>query len=144
MRGNENRLIIMDVQILSASASISANLALEIPGIDTTYFEKTAWINLCKDYLPVHFFSWHLMMRGFFLFVLFLLVKKKISGTITGCYLSLPEQDHLVSVLKSPQNCSSASGSPWFSEGPYCEQKLNFGTWKSWSRVHQLSSSLLD
>lgn len=47
----------MDVQILSASASISVNLALEIPGIDTTYLEKTAWINLCKDYLPVNFFS---------------------------------------------------------------------------------------
>lgn len=71
-------------------------------------------------------------------------VKKKISGTLAGCHLSLPEQNHPVSVLKSAQNCSSASGSPWFPKGPYCEQELNFGTWKSWSRVHQLPSSLLD
>lgn len=71
-------------------------------------------------------------------------VKKKISGTLAGCHLSLPEQNHPVSVLKSAQNRSSASGSPWFPKGPYCEQELNFGTWKSWSRVHQLPSSLLD
>lgn len=44
--------------------------------------------------------------------IFFTLVKKKISGAIAGCYISLPEQDHLVPVLKGTQNCSSASGSP--------------------------------
>lgn len=61
-------------------------------------------VRLCAGKL---IFCYYLIMVFYFISV-----KKKISGTIAGCYLSLLEQDHLVSILKGAQNCSSASGSP--------------------------------
>lgn len=99
----------IDVKIISVSSCMNVILFLEIHGIDT--FSKMPILK--NEYGSI----WRKIVCQlifYYLMMFFLLqsVKKKISGTIAGCYLSLPEQDHLVSVLKGAQNCSSASGSP--------------------------------